>query len=178
MEYMPDLRMERSCTVATTTDPLHAVLHLGDPHGLGGQYLRRVGASHVRDRATGLPPLALSFFGAASTAIVIPGAVAVFAWLATTGPGRGHAGFAQAHRAGGTLDVFELPLRRPDDAALGPQSITTPVSAWAESATGVQLPSSTTAMPGLSVPLRSHSPQQAPWGPSASAFHGSSNASK
>ncbi len=33
--------------------------------------------------ATGLPPVSLSFFSAASFAIVIPSAVAVFAWLAT-----------------------------------------------------------------------------------------------
>lgn len=38
--------------------------------------------------ATGLPPLALSFFGGASQAIVIPSAVAVFAWLATIWTGR------------------------------------------------------------------------------------------
>ena len=33
--------------------------------------------------ATGLPPLSLSFFSAASIVIVIPSAVAVFAWIAT-----------------------------------------------------------------------------------------------
>jgi cytochrome c oxidase subunit I len=38
--------------------------------------------------ATGLPPISLSFFGAASFAIVIPSAVAVFAWLATIWTGR------------------------------------------------------------------------------------------
>jgi cytochrome c oxidase subunit I len=38
--------------------------------------------------ATGLPSLALSFFGAASIVIVIPSAVAVFAWLATIFTGR------------------------------------------------------------------------------------------
>ncbi len=38
--------------------------------------------------ATGLPPLSLSFFGAASFAIVVPSAVAVFAWLATIWTGR------------------------------------------------------------------------------------------
>jgi cytochrome c oxidase subunit I len=38
--------------------------------------------------ATGLPPLSLSFFGAASFAIVIPSSVAVFAWLATIWTGR------------------------------------------------------------------------------------------
>ena len=38
--------------------------------------------------ATGLPPLSLSFFSAASFAIVIPSAVAVFAWLATIATGR------------------------------------------------------------------------------------------
>jgi cytochrome c oxidase subunit I len=38
--------------------------------------------------ATGLPPLALSFFGSASTVIVIPSAVAVFSWLATIWTGR------------------------------------------------------------------------------------------
>ncbi len=38
--------------------------------------------------ATGLPPLSLSFFSAASFAIVIPSAVAVFAWLATIWTGR------------------------------------------------------------------------------------------
>src|SRR5581483_2032658 len=38
--------------------------------------------------ATGLPPLALSFFGAASMAIAIPSAVAVFAWIATIWTGR------------------------------------------------------------------------------------------
>jgi cytochrome c oxidase subunit 1/cytochrome c oxidase subunit I+III len=38
--------------------------------------------------ATGLPPLALSFFGAASMAISIPSAVAVFAWIATIWSGR------------------------------------------------------------------------------------------
>ncbi len=38
--------------------------------------------------ATGLPPIALSFFSAASFVIVIPSAVAVFAWLATIWTGR------------------------------------------------------------------------------------------
>lgn len=38
--------------------------------------------------ATGLPPLALSFFSAASFVIVIPSAVAVFAWLGTIWTGR------------------------------------------------------------------------------------------
>ena len=38
--------------------------------------------------ATGLPPLALSFFGAASMAISIPSAIAVFAWIATIWTGR------------------------------------------------------------------------------------------
>ncbi|HEX7384184.1 MAG TPA: cbb3-type cytochrome c oxidase subunit I, partial [Burkholderiaceae bacterium] len=38
--------------------------------------------------ATGLPPLALSFFSSASFVIVIPSAVAVFAWLATIWLGR------------------------------------------------------------------------------------------
>ena len=38
--------------------------------------------------ATGLPNLALSFFGAASMVISIPSAVAVFAWLATIWGGR------------------------------------------------------------------------------------------
>jgi cytochrome c oxidase subunit 1/cytochrome c oxidase subunit I+III len=38
--------------------------------------------------ATGLPPLALSFFGAASLVISIPSAVAVFAWIATIWSGR------------------------------------------------------------------------------------------
>ena len=38
--------------------------------------------------ATGLPPLSLSFFGAASFAIVIPSSVAVFSWLATICTGR------------------------------------------------------------------------------------------
>jgi cytochrome c oxidase subunit 1/cytochrome c oxidase subunit I+III len=38
--------------------------------------------------ATGLPPLALSFFGAASIAIAIPSAVSVFAWIATIWTGR------------------------------------------------------------------------------------------
>jgi cytochrome c oxidase subunit 1/cytochrome c oxidase subunit I+III len=38
--------------------------------------------------ATGLPPLALSFFGAASIVIVLPSAVAVFAWIATIFTGR------------------------------------------------------------------------------------------
>ncbi|HKU59948.1 MAG TPA: cytochrome c oxidase subunit I [Gemmatimonadales bacterium] len=33
--------------------------------------------------ATGLPPLAISFFSAASLAITIPSAIAVFAWIAT-----------------------------------------------------------------------------------------------
>src|SRR6201999_1741558 len=36
----------------------------------------------------GLPPLALSFFGAASMIITIPSAVAVFAWIATIWTGR------------------------------------------------------------------------------------------
>jgi cytochrome c oxidase subunit 1/cytochrome c oxidase subunit I+III len=38
--------------------------------------------------ATGLPPLALSFFGAASMIISIPSAVATFAWIATIWTGR------------------------------------------------------------------------------------------
>ena len=38
--------------------------------------------------ATGLPTLALSFFGAASLLISIPSGVAVFAWLATIWLGR------------------------------------------------------------------------------------------
>ncbi|MEJ8838829.1 cytochrome c oxidase subunit I [Ramlibacter sp. AN1133] len=38
--------------------------------------------------ATGLPPVSLSFFSAASFAIVVPSAVAVFAWLATIWTGR------------------------------------------------------------------------------------------
>jgi cytochrome c oxidase subunit 1/cytochrome c oxidase subunit I+III len=38
--------------------------------------------------ATGLPPLSLSFFSASSFIIVIPSAVAVFAWLATIWTGR------------------------------------------------------------------------------------------
>jgi cytochrome c oxidase subunit 1/cytochrome c oxidase subunit I+III len=38
--------------------------------------------------ATGLPPLALSFFNAASLVIVIPSAVSVFAWTATIVTGR------------------------------------------------------------------------------------------
>jgi cytochrome c oxidase subunit I+III len=38
--------------------------------------------------ATGLPPLATSFFSAASFAITIPSAVAVFAWIATIWTGR------------------------------------------------------------------------------------------
>jgi cytochrome c oxidase subunit 1/cytochrome c oxidase subunit I+III len=38
--------------------------------------------------ATGLPPLALSFFAAASMIISIPSAVAVFAWIATIWHGR------------------------------------------------------------------------------------------
>ncbi len=38
--------------------------------------------------ATGLPPLALSFFGAASMVISIPSAVATFAWIATIWMGR------------------------------------------------------------------------------------------
>ncbi|MEO7336516.1 MAG: cytochrome c oxidase subunit I [Caldimonas sp.] len=38
--------------------------------------------------ATGLPPVSLSFFSAASFVIVIPSAVAVFAWLATIWTGR------------------------------------------------------------------------------------------
>jgi cytochrome c oxidase subunit 1/cytochrome c oxidase subunit I+III len=38
--------------------------------------------------ATGLPPLSLSFFSAASMVIVIPSAVAVFAWIATIWTGR------------------------------------------------------------------------------------------
>ena len=38
--------------------------------------------------ATGLPPLSLSFFSAASIVIVIPSAIAVFAWIATIFTGR------------------------------------------------------------------------------------------
>jgi cytochrome c oxidase subunit 1/cytochrome c oxidase subunit I+III len=38
--------------------------------------------------ATGLPPISLSFFSAASFVIVIPSAVAVFAWIATIWTGR------------------------------------------------------------------------------------------
>lgn len=38
--------------------------------------------------STGLPPLSLSFFSAASIIIVIPSAVAVFAWIATIFTGR------------------------------------------------------------------------------------------
>ena len=38
--------------------------------------------------ATGLPGLGLSFFSAASIAITVPSAVAVFAWLATIWFGR------------------------------------------------------------------------------------------
>jgi len=38
--------------------------------------------------ATGLPPLATSFFSAASFAITIPSAIAVFAWIATIWTGR------------------------------------------------------------------------------------------
>ncbi|WP_433696081.1 cytochrome c oxidase subunit I [Paraburkholderia phenoliruptrix] len=38
--------------------------------------------------ATGIPPLALAFFGAASVLISIPSAVAVFAWIATIWTGR------------------------------------------------------------------------------------------
>jgi cytochrome c oxidase subunit I+III len=38
--------------------------------------------------ATGLPPLAMSFFSAASLVITIPSAIAVFAWLATIWHGR------------------------------------------------------------------------------------------
>ncbi|WP_244851159.1 cytochrome c oxidase subunit I [Caballeronia sp. SL2Y3] len=38
--------------------------------------------------ATGIPPLALAFFGAASVLITIPSAVAVFAWIATIWTGR------------------------------------------------------------------------------------------
>jgi cytochrome c oxidase subunit 1/cytochrome c oxidase subunit I+III len=38
--------------------------------------------------ATGLPPIGLSFFGAASMVIVIPSAVSVFAWIATIWTGR------------------------------------------------------------------------------------------
>jgi cytochrome c oxidase subunit I+III len=38
--------------------------------------------------ATGIPPLALAFFGGASIIITIPSAVAVFAWLATVWDGR------------------------------------------------------------------------------------------
>lgn len=38
--------------------------------------------------ATGLPTLALSFFGAASMVIAIPSAIAVFAWIATIWSGR------------------------------------------------------------------------------------------
>ena len=38
--------------------------------------------------ATGIPPLALAFFGAASIFITIPSAVAIFAWLATLWDGK------------------------------------------------------------------------------------------
>src|SRR5690348_289452 len=38
--------------------------------------------------ATGLPSLGLSFFSGASIAIVVPSAVAIFAWLATIALGR------------------------------------------------------------------------------------------
>ncbi|HVY07883.1 MAG TPA: cytochrome c oxidase subunit I [Burkholderiales bacterium] len=38
--------------------------------------------------STGLPPLSLSFFGAASMVISVPSAVAVFAWIATIWTGR------------------------------------------------------------------------------------------
>jgi cytochrome c oxidase subunit I len=38
--------------------------------------------------ATGIPPLALSFFSAASMAIVLPSAVSIFVWLATLWYGR------------------------------------------------------------------------------------------
>jgi cytochrome c oxidase subunit I+III len=38
--------------------------------------------------ATGIPPLALAFFGAASILITLPSAVAVFSWLATVWDGR------------------------------------------------------------------------------------------
>ena len=38
--------------------------------------------------ATGLPPISLSFFSAASIIIVVPSAVAVFAWIATIWTGR------------------------------------------------------------------------------------------
>ncbi len=38
--------------------------------------------------ATGLPPMSMSFFGAASIVIVVPSAVAVFAWIATIFTGR------------------------------------------------------------------------------------------
>ena len=38
--------------------------------------------------ATGIPPLAIAFFGAASMVIAIPSAVAVFAWIATIWTGR------------------------------------------------------------------------------------------
>ncbi len=38
--------------------------------------------------ATGLPPLALAFFGAASMLISVPSAIAVFAWIATIWTGR------------------------------------------------------------------------------------------
>src|SRR5689334_837499 len=38
--------------------------------------------------ATGIPPLALAFFGAASILITLPSAVAVFSWLATLWDGR------------------------------------------------------------------------------------------
>ncbi|MBX6331909.1 MAG: cytochrome c oxidase subunit I [Gemmatimonadaceae bacterium] len=38
--------------------------------------------------ATGIPPLALTFFGAASMAIVLPSAVSIFVWLATLWYGR------------------------------------------------------------------------------------------
>ena len=38
--------------------------------------------------AAGLPPLAMSFFSAASFVIAIPSAISVFAWIATIGTGR------------------------------------------------------------------------------------------
>lgn len=38
--------------------------------------------------ATGIPPLALSFFGSASMVIAVPSAVATFAWIATIWTGR------------------------------------------------------------------------------------------
>ncbi|MGN6701383.1 MAG: cytochrome c oxidase subunit I [Burkholderiaceae bacterium] len=38
--------------------------------------------------ATGMPPLALSFFGSASLMIAIPSAVSIFAWIATIWTGR------------------------------------------------------------------------------------------